>query len=121
MESLQEYDYEIVYVQGNFNVVVADAMSRINGSPSSELYTGEEEEEAAEAVALNVVGTVSRPMLTNYMLSEVLRAYKADKSTRKDFEILKRVDLRNLQMVYCKRLITGKGSWLCHRESYDKP
>jgi hypothetical protein len=86
METLQEYDYEIVYVQGKFNVVVADAMSRIYESPSSELYTGEKEEEAAEVVALNVVGTVSRPMLTKYMLSEVLRAYKADKNTRKDFE-----------------------------------
>jgi hypothetical protein len=85
METLQEYDYEIVYVQGKFNVV-ADVLSRINTSPLSELYTGEDVEEAAEAVALNVVGTVSRPMLTNSMLSEVLRAYKADKDTRKDFE-----------------------------------
>jgi RNase H-like domain found in reverse transcriptase len=34
METLQEYDYEIVYVQGKFNVV-ADALSRINTSPSS--------------------------------------------------------------------------------------
>jgi hypothetical protein len=62
-----------VYVQGKF-YVVADALSRINTSPSSELYT------------LNVVGTVSRPMLTKSMLSEVLRAYKADRNTRKDFE-----------------------------------
>jgi hypothetical protein len=36
MATLQEYDYEIVYVQGKFNVV-ADALSRINESPSSEL------------------------------------------------------------------------------------
>ena len=43
METLQEYDYEIVYVQGKFNVV-ADALSRISESPSSELYTGEDEE-----------------------------------------------------------------------------
>jgi hypothetical protein len=85
METLQEYDYEIVYVQGKFNVV-ADALSRINTSPSSELYTGEDEEKAALAVALNVVGSVSRPMLTKAMLSEVLRAYKADKNTRKDLE-----------------------------------
>jgi hypothetical protein len=59
-----------VYVQGRFNVV-ADALPRINTSPSSELYTGEDEEEAAEAVAENVVGTFSRPMLTKSMLSEV--------------------------------------------------
>jgi hypothetical protein len=85
METLQEYDYEIVYVQGKFNVV-ADALSRINTSPSSELYTGEDEEEAAETVAVNVVGTVSRPMLTKSMLSEVLRDYKEDKNTMKDFE-----------------------------------
>jgi RNase H-like domain found in reverse transcriptase len=44
METLQEYDYEIVYVQGKFNVV-ADALSRISKSPSSALYTGEDEEE----------------------------------------------------------------------------
>jgi RNase H-like domain found in reverse transcriptase len=34
METLQEYDYEIVYVQGKFNVVV-DALSRISESPFS--------------------------------------------------------------------------------------
>jgi hypothetical protein len=54
METLKEYDYEIVYVQGKFNVV-AYALSMINESPSSELYTGEDEEEAAEAVVLNEV------------------------------------------------------------------
>jgi hypothetical protein len=32
METLQEYDYEIVYLQGKFNVV-ANALSRINESP----------------------------------------------------------------------------------------
>jgi hypothetical protein len=85
METLQEYDYEILYAQGNFNVI-ADALSRINKSPSSELYTGEDDEEATETVAVNVVGTVSRPMLTKSMLSKVLRAYKAEKSTRKYFE-----------------------------------
>ena len=85
METLQEYDYEIVYVQGKFNVV-ADALSRISESPSSELYAGEEEEEFSEAVAVNVVGTVSRPMLSKSMVSELLRAYKTDKNTRKDFE-----------------------------------
>jgi hypothetical protein len=85
METLQEYDYEIVYAQGKFNVV-ADALSRINTSPSSELYTGEDEEETTETVAVNVVGSVSRPMLTKSMLSEVLMAYKADKDTRNDFE-----------------------------------
>jgi hypothetical protein len=85
METLQEYDYEIEYVQVKFNVV-ADALSRINESPSSELYSGEDEEEAAGAVALNVVGTVSRSMITKSMFSEVLRAYKAEKNTRKDFE-----------------------------------
>jgi RNase H-like domain found in reverse transcriptase len=54
METLQEYDYEIVYVQGKFNVV-ADALSRISESPSSELYTGEDEEDISEAVEVNVV------------------------------------------------------------------
>jgi RNase H-like domain found in reverse transcriptase len=69
METLQEYDYEIVYVQGKFNVV-ADALSRISESTSSELYTGEDQEEISEAVAVNVVGTVSRPMLNKSMVSE---------------------------------------------------
>jgi hypothetical protein len=73
METLQEYDYEKVYVQGKFNVV-ADALSSISESPSSELYTGEDEEEISEAVALNVVGRVSRPMLNKSMVSELLRA-----------------------------------------------
>jgi hypothetical protein len=37
-------------------------------------------------VALNVVGTVSRPMLIKSMVSDLLREYKADKSISKDFE-----------------------------------
>jgi hypothetical protein len=74
-----------VHVQGKFNVV-ADAISRINKSPSSKLYGGEDEEKAAEAVAVNLVGTVSRPTLTKSMLSELWRADKEDKNTRKDFE-----------------------------------
>jgi hypothetical protein len=41
METLQEYDYDIVYVQGKFNVV-ADALSRIDESPSSEIYARED-------------------------------------------------------------------------------
>jgi hypothetical protein len=75
METLQEYDYEIVYVQGNFNVI-ADALSRINESPSTELYMGSEEDEDSDVVALVVVGTVSRPMLCKYMVSDLLRADK---------------------------------------------
>jgi hypothetical protein len=83
---LKKYDYEIVYVQGKFNVV-ADAFSRINESPYSELYTVEDEEEISDILAVNVVETVSsRPMLSKSMVSESLRAYKADKNTRKDFE-----------------------------------
>jgi hypothetical protein len=42
--------------------------------------------EAAEAVAVNVVETVSRPMITKSMLSEMVMTYTADKNTRKDFE-----------------------------------
>jgi DNA polymerase elongation subunit (family B) len=44
IETLQEYDYEILYVQGKFNVV-ADALSRINESPSTALYVGSEDDE----------------------------------------------------------------------------
>jgi RNase H-like domain found in reverse transcriptase len=53
METLQEYDNEIVCELGKFNVA-ADALSRINESPSSELYTAEDVEEAAEEVAVIV-------------------------------------------------------------------
>jgi Integrase zinc binding domain len=74
-----------VYAQGKFNVV-ADALSRIHESPSSELYTGGVEEEDSVVVAVNVVGTVSRSMLSESMVSELQRAYKADKNTRKVFE-----------------------------------
>jgi RNase H-like domain found in reverse transcriptase len=84
MQTLQKYDYEIVYVQGKFNVV-ADALSRINESPSTALYMGIEEDEDSDVVALNVVGTVSRPMLSKSMVSDLLRAYKADKAISKDF------------------------------------
>jgi hypothetical protein len=85
METLQVYYYEIVYVQGKFNVV-ADALSRINESPSTALYMGSADDEDSDVVALNVVGTVSRPMLSKSMVSDLLRAYKADKDISKDFE-----------------------------------
>jgi hypothetical protein len=55
-------------------------------SPSSELYTGGDEEEHSVVVAVNVVGTVSGPLLSKTMVSELLRAYKADNNNRKDFE-----------------------------------
>jgi hypothetical protein len=66
IQKFQEYDYEIFYVQGKFNVVT-DAPSRIHESPLSELYTGEDEEEAAMSLALKVVGTDSRPVLNKSM------------------------------------------------------
>jgi RNase H-like domain found in reverse transcriptase len=78
MEILQVLDYDIVFVQGKFNVF-ADACSRIHESPSSELYTGGDEEEDSVVVAFNLVGTVSRPILSKSMVSELLRAYKAAK------------------------------------------
>jgi hypothetical protein len=54
-----------------------------------------DEEEDSMVVAANVVGTVSRPMLSKFMVSELLRAYKADKNTGKTLKILKKVDSRN--------------------------
>jgi Integrase zinc binding domain len=74
-----------MYVQGKFNVI-ADALSRINESPSKALYMGSEYDEDSDLVALNVVGTVSRTMLSKSMVSELLRAYKAYKAISKDFE-----------------------------------
>jgi hypothetical protein len=44
METLQEYDYEILYVQGKLNVV-ADAFSSIKESPTTTLYVGSEDDE----------------------------------------------------------------------------
>jgi hypothetical protein len=85
MERLQEYDYEIVNVQGKFNFV-ADALSRINESPSTALYMGSEDDEDSDVVALNAVGTVSGPMLSKSMVSDLLRAYKADKDISKGFK-----------------------------------
>jgi hypothetical protein len=85
MEALQEYDYEIVYVKGKFNVV-ADALSRINESPSTTLYVGSEDDKESDVVALNVMGTVSRPMRSKSMASYLLRPYKDDNATSKDFK-----------------------------------
>jgi hypothetical protein len=76
-ETLQEYDYEIVYVQGKFNFI-ADALSRINESPSTALYVGSEDDKDSDVVALNVVEAVSRPMLSKSMVLDLLRAYKED-------------------------------------------
>jgi RNase H-like domain found in reverse transcriptase len=85
MEMLQEYDYEILNVQGKFNAV-ADALSKINESPSRALYVGSEYDEDSEVVALNVMGTVSRPMLSKSMVLDFITAYMADKAISKDFE-----------------------------------
>jgi hypothetical protein len=72
-------------VQGKFNAV-ADALSRINESPSTALYVGSEDDEDSDVLALNAMGTVSRSMLIKSMVSDLLRAYKADKAISKDFE-----------------------------------
>jgi hypothetical protein len=61
-------------VQGKFNVV-ADALSRINESPSTALYMGSEDDEDSDVV-----------MLSMSMVSDLLRAYRADKDISKDFE-----------------------------------
>jgi hypothetical protein len=85
METLQEYDFEVLYVHGKFNAV-ADALSRVNESLSTELYIRSEEDEDSDGVALNVVGTVSRPMLSKFMVSDLLRTYKEDNEVRKEFK-----------------------------------
>jgi hypothetical protein len=74
-----------VYVQGKFNVV-PDALSRINESPSTALSMGSEDDEDSDVAAFNVVGTVSRSMLSKYMVSDLPRAYMADKAISKNFE-----------------------------------
>jgi hypothetical protein len=85
METLQEYDNEIAYAQGKFNVV-ADALSRINESPTTALHMGSEDDEYSDVVACLMVGTVSRPLLSKSLVSDLLRAYMADKAIIKDFE-----------------------------------
>jgi hypothetical protein len=75
METLQEYDCSIEYVQGKCNVV-ADALSRMADAPVSVLYTGEDEESEESLVAVNVLGTVSRPMLTRNMMKDLRQAYE---------------------------------------------
>jgi Integrase zinc binding domain len=74
-----------VYVQGKFNVV-AVALSRINESRSTALYMGSEDDDDSGVVPFNMLGTVIRPMLSKSMVSDLQRAYKADKATSKNFE-----------------------------------
>jgi hypothetical protein len=94
METLQEYDYEIVYVQGKFNVV-ADAFSRINESPSTALYVGSEDDEDSDVVALNVVGTVSRPMLSESMVSDLQKIRISPRQQRRPDIFITRRETRN--------------------------
>jgi hypothetical protein len=44
---------------------------------------------------VNVVGTVSRPMLNKSMVSELLRAHKTDKIPGKTSKIMKKAGLRS--------------------------
>jgi hypothetical protein len=50
---------------------------------------GSEDDEDSDVVALNVVGTVSRPMLSNSMVSDLLGAYKANKAIKKTSKVRK--------------------------------
>jgi hypothetical protein len=79
METLQEYEYTFEYVQGKYNVV-ADALSRMSNSATPELYTGEDEDGETKVVSVNVMGTVSRPMLTRTMVRDLVREYESENS-----------------------------------------
>jgi hypothetical protein len=120
METLQECDYEIVYVQGKFNVV-AGALFRINASPSTALYMGSEDDEDSDVAALNVVGTVSRPMVSKSMVSDFLRADKADTAISKDFKNPEegRFEKSLDGILYAVEM--EKRCYWCHKVSYGKP
>ena len=77
METLHDHEFEILYVQGKLNVIV-DALFRINKLLLTELCMRSEDDEDSDLVALNVVGTVSRPMLSKYMMLDLLSANKED-------------------------------------------
>jgi hypothetical protein len=64
-------------VQRKFNVV-ADAVSRVNESLSTEMYFGSEECEDSDVL--------SRPMPSTSMVSELLSTYKEDKEVRKELK-----------------------------------
>jgi hypothetical protein len=81
-------------VQGMFNVV-EDALSRINESPSSELYTGGDEEEYSVAVAVNVVGTVTRPMLSKSWCRSCRGPTRRIRNSERTLKIMKKVDSRS--------------------------
>jgi hypothetical protein len=87
MVTLQEYDFDILYVLGKINFF-ADELSRINQSPSTEIYTGSEEDEESDVLALNVVA-VGMTMVSKSMVSALLRAYKADKAFERNSRIRK--------------------------------
>jgi hypothetical protein len=64
-------------VQRKFNVV-ADAVSRVNESLSTEIYIGSEECEDSDVL--------SRPMPSTSMVSKLLSTYKEDKEVRKELK-----------------------------------
>jgi hypothetical protein len=47
---------------------------------------GIEDDEDSDLLALNVVGTISRPIISKSMVSDLLRAYMANKAICNDFE-----------------------------------
>jgi hypothetical protein len=57
-----------------FNAI-ADAISRISESPSAELFTGSEEDLNSEVVTMIVVKTVSMPMISKSIVSDLIGAY----------------------------------------------
>jgi hypothetical protein len=71
-------------VQGTCKVV-AGALSRMAETPTTWYTQGEDVEDGIDGVAVQVFGTVSRPMLTRAMIEELTIAYRNDKTTKDCF------------------------------------
>jgi hypothetical protein len=74
-----------------------------------------EEDEDSYLVAFNVMRMVSRPMLSKSMVSGLQRAYKLDKSIRKDFENPEEGRFEKSLEGFCMRWKNDNGGYWCHK------
>jgi predicted aspartyl protease/transposase InsO family protein len=82
LDALAEYDYEIKYLAGKWNVL-ADALSRRSAGPPS-IYTGEDDEGGEPPMMMSAL-SATHILPHEDVLADLVRDYLADPSLRQEY------------------------------------